>query len=1024
MTRIIDNKRERLADVLNRELSDLDEIAIASAYFNIRGYGAIAEGLGDKPMMLLLGREPTESIKWEDEILKEIEEFEDDSEYFRLLQKTIEYFMDEKRQVRTIEGRFFHGKAFIGASSSLKEARRGIGVVGSSNFTYGGLVSNRELNMLNTDREVVQDLCGWFLEQWNTATDFKQQFLSMLSNYVTLWSPYEVVAKALYEVYKGSIVEGEEKLLKNLYPHQQLTYIDAKEKLERYGGVVIADSTGLGKSRVALALAHEYIRQGIRPLLIAPKAILNTTWKDEMNDTLVKIDTVSTEMLSHDPDIVADYVGDKGPKLIIIDEAHYFRKPSTNRYQALQELVTKNRAQIVLVTATPVNTSLMDLYSLMSLYLPDNALADMGHNSLMGYFTSMQKKWLENQPINMDDVLRRFIVRHSRMLAKALDREGRIHFPTRLFDEKIRRYPIRVSLQEVDRKLESLNLAFYDLSVDRLAENFRLPDGTQVSRVKPEQRENLKNLVKAIFTINMFKRLESSYEAFSKSLERMLEYINLATAYAKQYNVFIPPRIKGDLIRMIDDEDDSAEIPEPETLFSSTKYAGLLDKCRLTEQEALDFIGKCKHDKSVIESLLKMLPSNDEKYHTLEERLHTVVKGKQEPYGVIVFTQYVDTANHLYNNLKKAFDNVVLVTGQGSINYDGNSADEDEVVEAFRKKGGIMVSTDVLAAGQNLQNAQFVVNYDFPWNPVVLIQRVGRVDRIGSPYNEVYLANVLPRNGDPEDPESLEHFLDLMGRLYRRLEMIRETVGLDASTLGEEAAAKDFSVQERIASNDRTVLEMLEQRIEQFTKDPIDFLAEIINERGLDWVKKIPTGIGAVKDAGFNGLFTLFTDGENFYWRLERYDSGEIITSPTTIVDNLLSGEREKKGEQIPYDEIIPLLRNAKHKLIEELMEMKKREITFSGLVKPDKRIRQIYEALARHGDEGERLAAKFKKVAGSKTVVDQLWRALQNGRLVDEAREILSKAEAPNQEKETTESYKLKRICWCYIKKAYEMTR
>ncbi|MEM2374127.1 MAG: SNF2-related protein [Thermoproteota archaeon] len=399
MTRIIDNKRERLADVLNRELSDLDEIAIASAYFNIRGYGAIAEGLGDKPMMLLLGREPTESIKWEDEILKEIEEFEDDSEYFRLLQKTIEYFMDEKRQVRTIEGRFFHGKAFIGASSSLKEARRGIGVVGSSNFTYGGLVSNRELNMLNTDREVVQDLCGWFLEQWNTATDFKQQFLSMLSNYVTLWSPYEVVAKALYEVYKGSIVEGEEKLLKNLYPHQQLTYIDAKEKLERYGGVVIADSTGLGKSRVALALAHEYIRQGIRPLLIAPKAILNTTWKDEMNDTLVKIDTVSTEMLSHDPDIVADYVGDKGPKLIIIDEAHYFRKPSTNRYQALQELVTKNRAQIVLVTATPVNTSLMDLYSLMSLYLPDNALADMGYNSLLGYFTSMQKKWFENEPI-------------------------------------------------------------------------------------------------------------------------------------------------------------------------------------------------------------------------------------------------------------------------------------------------------------------------------------------------------------------------------------------------------------------------------------------------------------------------------------------------------------------------------------------------------------------------------------------------------------------------------------------------
>ncbi|MEM4346750.1 MAG: phospholipase D-like domain-containing protein, partial [Candidatus Caldarchaeum sp.] len=169
MTTIIDNMKERLADVLNSELSDLDEIAIASAYFNIRGYGAIADGLGDKPMMLLLGREPTESIKWEDEILREIEEFEDDSEYFRLLQKTTQYFKDGKRQVRTVEGRFFHGKAYIAASPSMREVRRGVGVVGSSNFTYGGLVSNRELNMLNTDREVVKELCEWFLDQWNTA---------------------------------------------------------------------------------------------------------------------------------------------------------------------------------------------------------------------------------------------------------------------------------------------------------------------------------------------------------------------------------------------------------------------------------------------------------------------------------------------------------------------------------------------------------------------------------------------------------------------------------------------------------------------------------------------------------------------------------------------------------------------------------------------------------------------------------------------------------------------------------------
>lgn len=1060
MTRIVDNKKDTLANVLNREFRDLDEIAVATAYFNIRGFGAIVEGLDDKPMRLLLGREPQETIKWEDEILKEMEEYEDDSDYFNLLQRTIQYFIDEKRQVRIISGKFFHGKAFIAVSPNLTDVRRGLGVVGSSNFTYGGLVSNRELNIINTDREVVQELSEWFLEQWGTALDFKDEFLSMLQNYVTTWSPYEVVAKALYETYKGMLLEREERPLKTLYLHQQLTYIDAKDKLKKYGGVIIADSTGLGKSRVALALAHEYIRQKIRPLLIAPKAILETTWRSEMNDTLIQIDALSAERLSQNPDIVKEYIGENGPKLVIVDEAHYFRSPSTNRYHALQELITKNGAKIVLMTATPVNTSLMDLYSLMSLYLPDNVLVDMGHKSLIGYFTNQQKRWLSNEPINMDDVLRRFVVRHSRMLAKALDKEGKIHFPTRLFDEKIKRYPIKISLQQVNDRLNNLNLVFYDLSVERLAENYRLPDGRVVSKVSPEKREDLKRLVKMLFVINLFKRLESSYEAFRVTLNGILRYMDIAIRYTEDYNVFIPPKMRGDLLRMIDkdedvvkedvirfididkgkDKDEDVEDTEADVnadedlavdgedvsttvqqLFARPRYKDILEKCKLTDWEKDEFIRKCKEDKKTIEALLKMLPSYDDKYAILEQRLHEIMDGMEEPNGVIVFTQFADTANYLYSNLKESFQKVMLVTGRRSIDYEGNTR-EDKVVKTFQERGGLLISTDVLAAGQNLQNAQYVVNYDFPWNPVLLIQRVGRVDRIGSPHERVYIVNVLPRNGDPDDPESLEHFLKLMTRLYARLEMIRSTIGVDASTLGEEAAVKDFSIQERIARNDITVIEMLEKRIEQFTRDPIDYLSEIINKQGLDWVKKIPNGIGAVKRADFEGLFVLFTDTdeENFYWRLELLDNGEMITSPTNIVDLLLSDERDSKGEQIPYDKIIPLLRAAKSKLMEELREQKKREKTLDLLVKTNKKVvRQIDETLLKYGEEGERLAAMFRKKASSKSVVEQLWRALHNNRLIDEARAILPKTMNIQTETEETVPEKLKRVCWCYIRKA-----
>jgi hypothetical protein len=142
-------------------------------------------------------------------------------QYFELLQDAIRYFDDPRREVRVLTGPFFHGKAYIGAHPSLKAIKRGVGSVGSSNFTYGGLVYNRELNMMNSDKEFVEDLIKWFYGQWDTSEDFKDQFLSFLKNYVITRSPYEVVTKALYETYKSSIEAAEEaQQLKTLYAQQ------------------------------------------------------------------------------------------------------------------------------------------------------------------------------------------------------------------------------------------------------------------------------------------------------------------------------------------------------------------------------------------------------------------------------------------------------------------------------------------------------------------------------------------------------------------------------------------------------------------------------------------------------------------------------------------------------------------------------------------------------------------------------------------------------------------------------------
>jgi superfamily II DNA or RNA helicase len=1008
MARIIDNKGETLASILNQEFRDAEKISVATAYFNIRGWGAIKEGLQGKPLRLLLGREPTESIKWEDEVLKELEESEDNPDYFSLLLEAVDFFSSPDVEVRLLEGPFFHGKCFLGVVPENGKVRRGVAVVGSSNFTHGGLVQNRELNMLSTDREVVTELMQWFQEMWDCARDYKQEFLRILSNYTTTWSPMEVLAKALYETYKDSLEEAEirSELLKKIYPHQLVSLTEARMKLQRFHGVVVADSTGLGKTRVALGIARDYLPR--RVLVIAPKAVLETTWKDEMRKMNIHLESVNSERLSQDPDaVVKEYSDPENPvELVIVDEAHQFRHQATNRYKALFELLLKNGADVLLLTATPINTSLMDLYALLSLYLSEDSIGETGL-TLRGYFTSKQKEWLEGRPVEMDEILRKFVVRISRDLARELAKEKGIElkFPER----KLRtvRYDLNLDLEQIVHVLEEMNLACYDLSIEKIPKELRLPDGTPVPEfVEPEKREKLKQLVKEVIKINLLKRLESSLYAFRQSLERLKEYLERAIEYAKRKGVFVPPRIKGELVRLVEDEEEA--LPEPEELFR--RYPELLERCKLTVREIEDFINKSIQDMGSIKRLLSLLPPEDTKCLALEQEVRKIYPELKGKNGVIIFTLYADTAEYLYQKLKDF--SPILITGRGGKDREGKGIEEADAVRIFQESGGIMVSTDVLSVGQNLQNAQYVVNYDFPWNPVILIQRAGRIDRIGSPYDKIYLMNMLPPEGDPSDSKSLEHFLALMSRLYQRLEAIRQTVGLDASVLGEEAIPKNFVLLVgKISGEDQSVIRLLEQQMEQFTRDPRDALVEILKERGLEWIKSLPSGIGAYKRGDREGLFVLFTDGKDVYWRLRYFDKPETRTDPTSIIE-VLKGD-ENKGQRIDYQKLIERLRKVKEELLHELEESEARRRTREGIPIPStKKAREIYTALAR---VDEKLAVMFRKLSGRKPLVDQLYRAMGVGKLVETARGLLPK-QAGEEAPPATRDIRVKRICWCWI--------
>jgi hypothetical protein len=210
------------------------------------------------------------------------------------------------------------------------------------------------------------------------------------------------------------------------------------------------------------------------------------------------------------------------------------------------------------------------------------------------------------------------------------------------------------------------------------------------------------------------------------------------------------------------------------------------------------------------------------------------------------------------------------------------------------------------------------------------------------------------------------------------------------------------------------VLAEIEKRLEQFTRDPRDDLAEIINEKGIDWVKNLPDGIGAIKRGGMNAVFALFTDGEKHYWRLKNLDSGKVIDNPSEIIKLLLSGDDvQTKGVRIDYESLVDVLRALKVELLNEIREKERVRITRERVpTSPNKVVKEIYDTLEKMGEI--ELAARFREASSNSRTVTLLKKALEKGRLVEEARKLLS--QIGDTKPMDRKPIKLKRLCWCVI--------
>jgi superfamily II DNA or RNA helicase len=530
------------------------------------------------------------------------------------------------------------------------------------------------------------------------------------------------------------------------------------EMMRNRGGFMLCDSVGLGKSFVALELMRIFASNASGDVVVICPASSRSQWATLFSKYLDRVGSLSAGAASFHPVLLTHTQLSRGryaesivgrPGLVIVDEAHAFRAPATRRYQALRRITASRR--VCLLTATPINNSLSDLYHLLRIWAPEHAFSDLGISHLKTFFAELAQE--PTAPIAFRRLLRETMIRRSRdeIRTELRLQRSRLRFPHLAPPVAIEcRSDVAldrsVSCESVLRSITNLDLSAMGSSADLLR-------------------------------FLLLKRLDSSPAALAATIRRLLRF-HREFVHASDEGFQLTP---GDLRAFGSDGTDTQLMLRhvalrplaPSTDIEAVRHAALLDIALLEN----------------ILSRTRTMVVSDDKLLQLRRLVTTNLVDRQ----LLIFSEFRETAEYLWRELVQ-LGCVALVHGGGA-RLGLNHAGRHTVIERFDRSGRptsrarlhlrehvrILIATDVLAEGLNLQSCADVLSYDLPWNPVRLMQRIGRVDRIGSPHDIVRAYNFVPDSG-------LEDRLLLMGRLRSKIHAIELALGAERPVLAETSA--------------------------------------------------------------------------------------------------------------------------------------------------------------------------------------------------------------------------------------------
>lgn len=903
------------------------ELSIATGYFNLGGFASIHPVLMAAPKVrLLLGTEPIPSrrarvpLPGEEtfppgprELAEETEAsihidrdlLPFDIDTHTALDRLATFLARPEVEVRIYREEFLHGKAFVFGEEA------GV-IAGSANFTFAGLNQNLELDLGHYDPDKVRSVRRWFDELWELAEPL--DLLAVFTGREMILDPHTIYLRMLLELYGTELIGQEEEVAPgpgglSFAQFQKLGISRSLRILGEYGGVILADGVGLGKTFMAGGLVQHYEEElGLRTLIVAPAGLRDSVWEKFRVRAGLKSEVISFQELA--TDIQVGDAPDPGDadhrkehmklraedyRLVVVDEAHAFRNPDTRYYHAMRRLMAAGgvNRHLLMLTATPVNNSLWDLYYQIMLFARhDAAFNAIGIPHLRDHFREALTLDLEDlAPNHLFPLLDAISVRRTRhhiqkyYAGEVLETPSgpiEIRFPTPQL------HRVSYSLEKVQPGLfEDVSIAIdQDLTMARYR-----PDTYRTLPTPNAAQEVLAGLLRS----QLLKRFESSVGAFTKTLETLVASHERFLVLLDRGFVAAGEASQEWLRSDLDDFDLPAEVEEveglePIELFDATSLRRdvTADRDRLTE---------------LLFRANQVNPGDDPKLAELLKLLIELGKAEErDDRKVVLFSYYADTVTYIRDYLRGVTDagfdpyRAVWTWVVGRSGSDESPENRQRAVWEFvprsseapaeiEEKWDLLLTTDILAEGQNLQQCGIVINFDLPWNPMRLVQRNGRVDRIGSPHDQVHLHCFFPA-------AELDALLRLEERLRNKIAQANASVGIESPALpGTAAVAREFAdVQEQIrgvAAEDVGVIEAVESQLDAFSGEMFrEELRRALMAERLGELEALPWGVGSgMQKEALHSVIFAARIGQSPQWRMIslELDGGERIVSADVL---------------------------------------------------------------------------------------------------------------------------------------------